>query len=206
MSQEVKSASICRCKHKGNTIVLLIIVALFAVVAVFFLNVATGDPVGPVEQCPWVESNRIVNSYSEINLPQSPQITFDKLKKMSFKITSEEGEGRGRLDIEITPEGMVTAVWKATYKEGIYEKEFSASCMGNVDATRIYEDEDGMDESKLFFITEGRFLLQAFKQGNARVGGGEAYIVGWVSPDGSAKGTLVLAPDKKNTKIYAWGE
>ncbi len=206
MSQVSRSAVIRHCKHKGNTIVLLIIIALFAIVAVFFLNMATTDPVGPVEQCPWVESNRIVDNFAEINLPQSPQIIFDDITKISKRLTSEDGSNRGKLEIEIAPDGIVTAVWKAKYKEDIYEKEFSATCMGNVDADMIYVDENGTDKSKLFFITEGRFLVQVFKQGNAKLGGGEAYVVGWISPDRSAKGTLVLAPDKKRTKIYAWGE
>ncbi len=205
MTQKCTQNTILASKHKGNTAIKVIILVLLVVCAVLFINSITKDPSGPVDQCPWVEVDRIVNDISEINLPQSPQISLDKERRISHKITSEDGQDRGRLSIEIDPDGLVIATWKASYKEGIYEKDFTATCEGNIDAEKIYENENGDDPSKLFFITKGRFLLKAFKQGNAIPGGGEAYVVGWISPDGTATGTLVLAPTKKNTKIYTWG-
>jgi len=192
-------------RHHGNTLIIVIIIALFAVVAIMFINKITQDPTGPVDECPWAETNRIVGLGASINLPQPPQISLDEEKTISHTILSEDGQNRGRLEILISPDGLVEAVWKANYKEDVYEKEFTAKCEGNVDANKTYEDENGTDPSRLFFITKGSFLLQAFKHGNARAGGGEAYVVGWISPDGSSNGTLVLAPDKKNTKIYKWG-
>lgn len=191
-------------KHRGNTFVLFIVIALFVVGVAMFLNATTKDPTGPVEECPWVEIDRIADDLSMINLPQSPQISLETPIEFTLTITSEDGEKRGRLTFEIDTTGAVSAIWKANYTEGIYKKEFAATCLGNVDADRIFEDGNGIDESKLFFLTRGTFILQAFKQGNAAVGGGEAYVVGWLSPDGSGHGTLVLAPDKKNTKIYTW--
>ncbi len=205
MTQKCTQNTILASKHKGNTAIKVIILVLLVVCAVWVINSMTKDPSGPVEQCPWVEVDRIVNDISEINLPQSPQISLDEERRISHIITSEDGQDRGRLSIEIDPDGLVAATWKATYKEGIYEKDFTATCEGNIDAEKIYENENGTDPSKLFFITEGTFLLKAFKHGNAIPGGGEAYVVGWISPDGTATGTLVLAPNKKNTKIYKWG-
>ncbi len=205
MTQKCTQNTILASKHKGNTAIKVIILVLLVVCAVWVINSMTKDPSGPVEQCPWVEVDRIVNDISEINLPQSPQISLDKERRISYIITSEDGQDRGRLSIEIDPDGLVIATWKASYKEGSYEKDFTATCEGNIDAEKIYENENGADPSKLFFITKGKFLLKAFKQGNAIPGGGEAYVVGWISPDGTATGTLVLAPTKKKTKIYKWG-
>ncbi len=204
MTQKCTQHTIQASKHNGNTLITVISLVVLAVCAVWFINSITKDPTGPVEQCPWVEADRIVNDISEINLPQSPQISLDKVRRISHAITSDDGQDRGRLSIEIDPAGPVVATWKASYKEGVYEKDFTATCVGNIDAEIIYENENGADPSKLFFITEGTFLLKAFKQGNAIPGGGEAYVVGWISPDGTATGTLVLAPDKKHTRIYKW--
>jgi hypothetical protein len=205
MTQKCTRNPIPSSKHKGNGAIKFIIIVVLVVCVVWVVNSMEKDPSGPVEQCPWVEADRIVNDISAINLPQSPQISMDKVKGISQKITSEDGQDRGRLLVEIDPEGLVGATWKATYKEGSYEKQFTASCAGNIDAEKLYEDENDVDPSKLFFITKGNFQLRAFQQGNARAGGGDAYIVGWISPDGTATGTLVLAPDKKKTKIYKWG-
>ncbi len=205
MTEKCTQNTILASKHKGNTAITVIVLVLLVVCAVWVINSMTKDPSGPVEQCPWVEVDRIVNDISEINLPQSPQISLDEERRISHKITSEDGQDRGRLSITIDPDGLVVATWKASYKEGSYEKDFTATCEGNIDAEKIYENENGDDPSKLFFITKGKFLLKAFKQGNAIPGGGDAYVVGWISPDGTATGTLVLAPDKKNTKIYKWG-
>ncbi len=205
MTQKCTQNTILASKHKGNTTIKVIILVLCVVCAVWVINSMTKDPSGPVEQCPWGEEDRIVNDISEINLPQSPQFSLDEEIGISHTITSEDGQDRGRLSIEIAPAGLVAATWKASYKEGVYEKDFTATCVGNIDAEKIYENENGDDPSKLFFITEGTFLLKAFKHGNAIAGGGDAYVVGWISPDATATGTLVLAPTKKKTKIYKWG-
>ncbi|MHC4552084.1 MAG: hypothetical protein ACYSUT_04870 [Planctomycetota bacterium] len=191
-------------KRRGNTLVLIIIIALFAVGAAMFLNSVTSDPTGPVEQCPWCETQRITRDFSSINLPQESQIKLEEEMAFNVSLKSDEGDRRGKLRFIITPDGIVEVLWTAKYKEGGLEKEFTASMVGNVDATMLHEGDEGIDESKLFFITEGTFLLQAFKHGNARAGGGEAYVVGWLGADKSAHGTLVLAPNKKNTKIYEW--
>ena len=191
-------------KRRGNTLVLIIIIAIIAVGALMFINAATSDPTGPVLQCPWVESSRIAESPAAINLPTDSQISLENEINLTVSILSEENENRGRLQLLIMPDGTVGATWNAKYKEGDLEKEFSANLGGNVDATLLYESDRGTDDSRLFFIAEGRFMLQAFTQGNARVGGGDAYVVGWIGKDLSAHGTLVLAPDKRNTKIYKW--
>lgn len=206
MTQNSNPLSIRMSKRRGNMLIVVVIIALFAVVAVMFINKITQDPTGPVEECPWVEIDRIVGFGSPVNMPQPSQINLEEERTIMHTILSEDGENRGRLEILISPDGLVEATWTAKYKEGVYEKEISGGFSGNVDSDKIYEDENGTDPSKLFFITKGMFILQAFKHGNARAGGGEAYVVGWISPDGSANGTLVLVPDKKNTKIYKWGD
>ena len=61
MKQKLSRSRILSPKHNGNTMVLLVIIILFAVGAVIFLNSTRKDPQGPVEQCPWVETNRIVD-------------------------------------------------------------------------------------------------------------------------------------------------
>ena len=201
----MKQNTVLASKHKGNTAITVIIIALCVVCVVLIVNKIKKGPTGPVEQCPWTEEDRIVNSISEIKLPQSPQISLDMERKITYKITSEDGEDRGKVLIIIDPEGPVFATWRAKYKEGSYDKEFDASCSGNVDAENIYIDEEGADPSKLFFITKGSCQLKAFRQGNAVLGGSDAYIVGWIAPDGTATGTIVLAPSKKDTRIYKWG-
>lgn len=206
MSQQCSPAPLPSSKYKGNTIILLIIIVLFVVGAIFFLNAGTKTPEGPVEQYPWTETDCIVGGPTAVNLPQSPQISLDAEKIIKQRIVSDDGQNRGRLEIVIQPDGFVVAAWQANYKEDVYEKDFTATCKGNVDASQLYEDENGTDPSKLFFITEGCFIVQAFKHGNAAVNGGEAYVVGWISPDGSANGTLVLTADRKTTKIYTWGD
>ena len=205
MTQKCTQNTILASKHKGSTAITVIILVLLVVCVVFVINTMKKDPTGPVEQCPWGEVDRIVSDISEINLPQSPQISLDSERGISHVITTEDGQDRGRLTIKIEPDGPVTATWKASYKEGKYEKDFTATCQGNIDAEKIYENENGADLSKLFFITKGKFLLKAFRQGNALAGGGEAYVVGWIAPDGTATGTLVLATDKKKAKVYKWG-
>ncbi len=199
----IRSAGRPHTRH-GNTLILIVVIALFAVAAVMYFNASGKEPAGPVEECPWVEIERIAEDISMINLPGDSQKSLEEPISFTQSIKSDEGENRGRITIEIDPSGLVAASWKAKYKEDNLEKEFNAGCSGNVDSTMVFEDENGVDEDKLFFLTQGTFILQAFKQGNARAGGGQAYIVGWLSPDGSSQGSLVLAPDKKTTKVYRW--
>lgn len=202
--QQVSKCPAAGGKHRGNTFILVIVIVLFAVGAAMFFKSSTQGPAGPVQECPWVEIDRLVDDISSVNLPESPQRNLGEEINFTVSIKNEEGEKRGRLEITIDPDGLAGAYWNAKYKEGKLEKEFTSSSAGNVDASMLYEDENGTDDSQLFFMTEGTFLLQAFTQGNARAGGGEAYVVGWLDDDGSAHGTLVLAPDRKSTTIYEW--
>lgn len=191
-------------RNRFGSIIPIIIIVIVVVAAVFIINTLRQDPTGHVNQYPWTEENRIVTDSAAVEMPAENQFQLKSPKTISRSL-SYQGEDRGNLKIEIDTSGLLEAQWKASYKEGEFEKDVSAAFEGNIDATMPYEDENGTDGDKLFFIAKGKFLLQAFKKnGNAQAGGGDAYIVGWLEPDGNASGTMVLAPDKKNTKIYTW--
>lgn len=190
--------------HRKGGIIPILIIVVVIFVAVFVINMIQKDPTGHVNEFPWTEEHRLVSDIEAIQLPAGDQFKLDADKTIDRSI-QYEGADRGRLNIEITTDGAVHANWKASYQEGNFEKDVDAGFEGNVDATMVYEDENSSDAAKLFFIAKGNFLLKAFKKnGGAQAGGGDAYVVGWIDPDGEATGTMVLAPDKKKTKIYTW--
>ena len=81
----------------------------------------------------------------------------------------------------------------------------AADVRGNIDPAKIYEDENGPDPSKLYFITKGDFLiLEDRNDGRMRRVHGEIYVTGWFENDVSAHGELHITSDRKTQLVYTW--
>jgi len=75
---------------------------------------------------------------------------------------------------------------------------------GNIAPLKIYEDENGKDNSKLYVITQGLFHLKGLIEENSFEG--FAYITCWIDTDYTAEGTLAIPLfGDKETVIFSWG-
>ena len=121
----------------------------------------------------------------------------------------EQGEERGQILVAIHPDGTVEGGWGADYDSispRMHRSVIKGDFKGNTNPSKIYTGEEGEDQSKLYFITKGKYLILEtnFETSKVRKIIGNIYVVGWLSPDLSAFGRVHITPDKKTQEIYEW--
>jgi hypothetical protein len=164
---------------------------------------------------PWEEEHYFVDDTlqgygmeAEIRLyPEQP-----KLKgRTRFEATVYDGDQRrGTLEIRIRPDGMIRGSWSVDFTIGSaptirYRTVTDRSSdfvpdnfKGNLAPWKIYEDEDGQDESKLYLIAKGSCVLKAhnLKTAEKHNISETFYVTGWIGTDYNAAGELTTARTK----------
>ena len=158
------------------------------------------------ERYPWVEENRIKKDTEDIYKPEPEQPQIKDVTIYKAEVT-KDGEGRGIVLIEVDPTGLVQVRWFGEYTTATPRMEFqilSSSAKGNIDPTKIYEDENDMDYEKLYVVTKGSFsmLETNYENGKIRKIAGFLYLTGWLDKQQQIKGYLSITSDKNNVKVF----
>lgn len=135
--------------------------------------------------------------------PEQPKIT--KTIRFKAKVYQQRYQ-RGEIGFQINPEGEIQGSWSADFTSGqrhsprINYTTFNRTSgryppntfRGNVAPSKIYQDEDGQDKSKLYIITKGQYLLKAhdLRTNDVRDISGDIYLTGWIDPNYNATGEL----------------
>jgi len=163
----------------------------------------------------------IVRTSVEIKWAQAKQKPIDQLtpyedqplleRPMLFVAQVKEGDnaGRGSLELIMDPAGFLRGQWSGTYNlepENIKHDIMLAEFAGLTDPDELYKDDDGEDQSKLFFIGRGDFSIVArsTKGDKASHVIGEIYITGWLQKDYRASGQLHLISKERDHWVYKW--
>ena len=161
---------------------------------------------------PWTEESLIVDKDSgkQVQEPYPEQAQFTKAVELFVRVNQDD-QRRGKMSLLVRPDGMVFGSWNAKYKnkvENISHEVMLGDFEGNIVPSIVYTDQnDEEDQSKLFFITKGNFvMIEELHNNNNRVRRvqGNIYVTGWIEPDLSATGKLHLTSDKVNQIIYQW--
>ena len=192
---------------------LALLVALAIGMIVYYLSVVRVQMALKVMQgespddYPWVQDGRIKDpTKHEIGPPSELQLQVTEPMEIQARVTAEDAQ-RGQLNLVLYPDGMVSGYWSGRYFPPTAKEHevMAADVRGNIDPTNIYEDQNGPDPSKLYFITKGDFLiLEARNDGRMRRMHGEIYVTGWFDNDMSAHGELHITSDRKTQSIFTW--
>ncbi len=211
-----KSSS--RTNRPGLAIVLIIVIIVVVVAAVHFLNKAkdplsslpkTKNPTCSEDIHPWEEESRLLQPSQELADSLSPdQPLIDEV--IFLKATIREAADASGLRITISPDGAVDGGYYADYNKSKDKVEMNyvmtAGFKGNFDPSNIYFDEDGEDTSKLFFLAKGQMTILAHNFTADTVGHSaqNIYVTGWINPDYTATGRLVLMTGRKTFQTFHW--
>ena len=160
----------------------------------------------PSERPLWQEEDRIVGPDVFIKLPKAPKPSLDSPVSLRGEVT-RQGDPRGIIDIEFNTIGEVTGKWDASYEHDNKKYTFDAEFAGNIDVSRTYSAGKKTDKSRLYFITKGNYTQRVFNEINKNLSATEGivYVAGWLRPDYSADGKLVItAQDKTWSVEYLW--
>ena len=198
----------------GSAIVWLIVILVAVVVAVHFINKAYSLPKSKNPTCsediqPWEEESRLLKPGRQLAdslSPDQPLIDETVFLQASVK---EAANARG-LSITIRPDGTVAGAYSADYNKSNDTVQMNyvmnADFKGNFDPSNIYFDEQGPDPSKLFFLTKGQMFIVAhnFTADTINYNTQDIYVTGWISPDYTATGRLVLITGRKTFQTFHW--
>lgn len=197
----------------GSAIVWLIVILVAVVVAVHFINKAYSLPKSENPTCsediqPWEEESRLLKPGQQLADSLSPdQPVIDQT--IFLQATVKEAADATGLNITISPDGNVAGAYSADYNKGTDPQMnyvMNADFEGNFDPSNIYFDEQGSDPSKLFFLTKGKMFIVAhnFTADTIKYNTQDIYVTGWINPDYSATGRLVLMTGRKTFQTFHW--
>ena len=196
-------------KQKGSALlIVLIAVAIMLVLYGIQMKSLFGprgqtQPVG-VEERPWQLEHLLADEGEKIKLPRKPKPRLSEPLRVSVDVT-RNNETKGTAAITFKPDGHIDAVWDCRY--GYDEKtiSISAEMAGNINVRQTYEDENGRDKSRLFFIAKGHYLKTST---TATIGTerekGKAWLLGWLAADGTAEGHITITTDETWSAAYAF--
>jgi hypothetical protein len=197
-------------RARRGSALLGLLMCVVIMMALYFVDFrAIFRPAGKVSKSgdvlPWNEENRLVGPNKFIQLPQSPKPTLEKARTIKTKVM-REGQERGRLEMEIGADGMISGSWDCEFTQDSREATFAATVEGNVDISKTFQDNNGENPSFLYLYTMGHYTETIYDRKTTRggVNGGHVYVTGWIRPDGTMFGTLTITTDKKWHAEYEW--
>ena len=196
--------------RRGNAVVGLIIILLLAAVVYGvqrYMKSHTPDPDTAQDLTPWKEwrlrekSEKPVPAISEKQAKIPGSIKFDMIARMPGTTDS-----RGELTLVIGSEGHIGGNWSGTYsndKRDNFDVQ-GGRFDGKVFPGKIYQDEKGQDPSKLYFLGKGTFMIHKTTADakEYRIVGGDIYARGWLNPDLSVAGEIIITSDDKYSQAF----
>ena len=192
-------------RRKGAALILMVLLI------VVFCTLIWLDPMslihGSGSNMPWNEERRLVAFDREVKQPKEEQPRI--LDNLIFEgQIVEDNDVKGGLTLFILTNGRIKGIWTGTYKPepDITWEVQQSRFKGNIDPAKIYSDKDGEDQSKLYFIAKGSFLILETnsKTNNVKTAAGAIYITGWLDNKYNAVGKITITSDKKTYWEYYW--
>lgn len=120
----------------------------------------------------------------------------------------QDGKRRGRIEMLINTDGKIAGVWGGEYdiSKDVDFQVMACKFEGNIDPEKVYYDEEGDNPTKLFFLARGLFSILETNDDSGQVRNvtGEAFVRGWLNPNRTIEGELILTSDEKNFHRYTW--
>lgn len=157
-----------------------------------------------IEQRPWLLEELLARPEEAIKLPRPPKPQFAESLDVSGPVMRDAVE-RGTVSIHFDTDGRIRATWRSAYRHDEQSITLSAEMNGNIHVKQTYEDADGKDKSRLFFIAEGPYLKQTADPAVAVPDeNGTVWLTGWLGSDHRAEGHLTLTTDRTWSAVFDW--
>jgi hypothetical protein len=169
---------------------------------------APSGPSAPAEiqQRPWAYEHLLVPAEKTVKKPKAPR----PLLTEDFVIAGpaeREGQPRGQVGVMFGTDGRIQADWQADFDAGGKRHQFSSpQIAGNISVKMAYEDQNGRDKTRLFFIAKGPYEHVTTVEGTEQTSRekGTAWVTGWLRPDRSADGFVTITTDQAWSMEFAF--
>jgi hypothetical protein len=198
--------------HSGSALVGLVVIIVLVLLVYGvqrYLKATTPDPDIAKDLPPWKEWRLREQSQKPAAELGEQQPKMDKQLVYSMNAEMPETlDPRGEVTLNILPDGTVWGTWLGSYyndKKENFDIQ-SGGFEGSVFPGKTYEDENGQDPAKLYFLAKGSFLLHRadFKSGSYKIVAGDIYARGWISKDLSVLGDVTITSDDRYSETFVW--
>jgi hypothetical protein len=196
-------------KQSGFAI-LIVLVAVAILMLLYFVQIGAffgggthSQPAG-MEQHPWALEDLLAPQGQDIKLPRSPKPDLNEPFSISAPVRRDDAD-RGTVTISFNPNGRIEAQWQCAYEQTGQRYQIEAVLHGNIHIRRTYEDAQGKDKSRLFFIAKGPYTKKPLDD-TAAFGGekGVCWLTGWLSPDRRFQGYVTLTTNQEWAAAYSF--
>lgn len=159
-----------------------------------------------IEKQPWADEHLLIPAEKTVKKPKAPK----PLLTERFEIAGpaeRAGQPRGQVQIILDTDGRVKAAWATEYSSEGKTHKINAEMAGNVNVKMDYQNANGQDETRLFFIAKGPYEHQTSAYGSATYISqekGTAWLTGWLMPDRTAEGFVTITTDQKWSAEFAF--
>ena len=158
-------------------------------------------------ELPWNLRSSLVGRDETPQKPSSAQLDMGEIMTLKAEL-KEDSASHGDISIIFARDGRISGGWGGEYKPeaGIIYEVLSAPFKGNIDPSRRYSDENGVDPSKLFFIAEGGVLMTKTVRAENKIRriDAEIFVTGWIDADYNVIGEVIITSDRKSWKTFTW--
>ena len=206
-------------KSEGFILLMLLLIGVVVGIAFYFIVLVPADVRDAAaiemqkenpERYPWVEEERLAVPKKSIPSPVSDeQPTIPKTIYYTARINDSNDNPRGSMALSIDPDGILKGSWGGEYDTASPRMNYSivfCKFKGNIDPSKIYEDENGQDMSRLFFIAKGEvvMLVTNFESGKVYREKSFIYVNGWIDRNYHAAGRIVITANKADSEMFVW--
>lgn len=206
----------CRLKGKRGGYALLLGLLIVVVIGMVMFYMRMHGPVYRIGEGesditpPWRQWHKIQVRLRDGPLggPTEEQPQLSKPLEVQAR-TVQDGNDRGEIGVMILGDGTVEGRWGGEFfiNKDVDFQVMNCRFEGMVDPEQVYyEDEEGEDPSKLFFIGKGGFVILETNNDTGRVRNlmGDAYARGWLGLEDEVSGELIITTDERNFYVYTW--
>ena len=196
--------------RSGSALVGLIAVVVLVIVVAcvqWYRKGKAKDPDLCDDLTPWKEWRLRETSTKPPAQPSGGQPVITKM--LTFDTNAYVGgEPRGAIGLMIFPDGTLNGAWSGQYykRQKVNFDIMGGGFEGRIYPRKIYRDEDGEDPTRLYLMAKGKFLIAEtdFAKNTLFHRGGYIYVRGWLNPDYSASGKIIITSDEKNFEEFDW--
>ena len=202
-------------KNRRGDALIFLLIALILGAAIYGLqrymksHTPNQDPDTAQDLTPWKEwrlrqkSEKPAQPISEKQAKIPGTIRFDTNAHLPGTADS-----RGELTLFVTPKGQISGAWSGTYyndKKDAFDIQ-GGGFNGKAYPGKIYRDEKGEDPSKLSFLGKGNFNIHkvSAETKEYRILGGDIYVRGWLNPDLSVTGEIIITGDETFSDTFSF--
>lgn len=204
-----------RLKCKGDGWVLLVGLLILVMLGMVLFYVRMHGPVYEIGKGksditpPWRQWHKIQVRLRDgpLGNPTEEQPQLSKPLEIQARPV-QDGNQRGEIRLMILADGTVQGMWGGEFfiNKKVDFQVMNCRFEGMVDPEEVYEDEEGEDPSKLFFVAKGKFVILETNNDTGRVRNvvGDAYARGWLGLDDEVSGDVIITTDERKFYVYTW--